>query len=143
MTKKTGPQKASKKSNSNMMLAIGAFLVMAGIVWYVVYAGTDQTATGKGNLIATLNPAAFDGRAREAYQAAKDIPEVLAELPCFCGCAVNAGHRSNLFCFKDSHGEECAMCQDIALVAKKMHDEGSGVEKIRDEIISRYSQYAP
>jgi hypothetical protein len=142
MTNKKAVQKHRKKSNANLFLVVGAFVVMAGIVWFVAGSGS-QGSSGKPGLVATLNPANFDGRAREAYQAAKDIPEVLAELPCFCGCAVNAGHKNNLFCFKDNHGEECAMCQDIALVARAMHDQGDSVEKIRDQVIARYSQYAP
>ena len=143
MTKKKATSKASAKKggNTNVWLVLGAFVLMAGIVWLVVNSNTEEAA-GKG-LVATLNPASFDGRAREAYQVAKDIPEVLAELPCFCGCAVNAGHKSNLFCFKDSHGEECAMCQDIALVARALHDQGNNADQIRDEIIKRYGQYAP
>ena len=127
--------------SANLWIVLGAFAFMAGIAWFVMSSNSEE-ASGK-QLVATLNPANFEGRAREAYQAARDIPEVLADLPCFCGCAVNAGHKSNLFCFKDRHGEECAMCQDIALVARAMHDQGNSVEKIRDEIIARYSQYAP
>jgi hypothetical protein len=141
MKKKVVQKTSNKKSNANLFLVLGAFVLMAGIVWFVVTSNSEE-ASGK-QLVSTLNPAGFEGRAREAYQAARDIPEVLAELPCFCGCAVNAGHKSNLFCFRDTHGEECAMCQDIALVARAMHDQGSNVEKIRDEIISRYGQYAP
>ena len=142
MTKKKiekKPVHKSKKSNANVWLVLGAFAVMAGIVWFVIGSGGGE---GGPQLVSTLNPAAYEGRAREAYQAAKDIPEVLAELPCFCGCA-NQGHRSNLYCFRDNHGEECAMCQDIALVARAMHQQGNGVDQIRDEIIKRYGQYAP
>ena len=59
-------------------------------------------------------------------------------------CVTGSGEMpSNLFCFKDSHGEECAMCQDIALIARALHGQGTSVDKIRDEIISRYSRYAP
>ena len=136
--KKTGQK--SKKSNGNVWLVLGAFAIMAGIVWFVI--SSNGGGSNGPQLVATLNPAAYEGRSREAYQAAKDIPEVLAELPCFCGCA-NQGHRSNLYCFRDSHGEECAMCQDIALVARAMYQQGNGVDQIRDEIIKRYGPYAP
>ncbi|MCS6926609.1 MAG: PCYCGC domain-containing protein [Candidatus Binatia bacterium] len=46
----------------------------------------------------------FTGRIREAYQAAADIPEVLATLHCYCGCDKSLGHRSLLDCFVDDHG---------------------------------------
>jgi hypothetical protein len=46
----------------------------------------------------------FEGKTRDAYQAAADIPEVLQELPCFCGCMQHNGNENNLFCFRDGHG---------------------------------------
>ncbi len=53
----------------------------------------------------TLNPAAFtDPEVRQAYQAAKDTPEPLEYMACYCGCFGTSGHRNNLDCFKDNHG---------------------------------------
>lgn len=53
----------------------------------------------------TLNPAAFDDpETKASYQAAKDSPEALEHVACYCGCFANSGHRNNLDCFKDSHG---------------------------------------
>jgi uncharacterized protein with PCYCGC motif len=54
----------------------------------------------------TLNPAAFSDQPEvaAAYQAAKDSPETLENVACYCGCFGNAGHRNNLDCYKDSHG---------------------------------------
>jgi hypothetical protein len=46
----------------------------------------------------------FIGRTREAYQAAAEIPDVLAGLHCYCGCDKSLGHRSLLDCFVDDHG---------------------------------------
>ena len=54
----------------------------------------------------TLNPAAFADNAevQASYQAAKDSPEALENVACYCGCYGNSGHRNNLDCYKDSHG---------------------------------------
>ena len=41
---------------------------------------------------------------RASYQAARDVPAVLENVACYCGCFGNSGHRNNLDCFKDSHG---------------------------------------
>lgn len=46
----------------------------------------------------------FQGRVRDAYQAAADIPQVLAEVTCYCGCDKSQGHRNLLDCFVDTHG---------------------------------------
>jgi hypothetical protein len=56
------------------------------------------------SLPAPLPAERFTGRTREAYQAAADIPDVLAALHCYCGCDKSLGHRSLLDCFVDDHG---------------------------------------
>ena len=88
----------------------------------------------------TLAPEQFSEKeTRDAYQAAKDVPEVLEHLPCYCGCFASAAHRSNLECFKDNHGTECSLCRSIALEGKKMHDEGHSLEEIQRDINTRWA----
>ena len=88
--------------------------------------------------VATLSPEGYAGKARAAYQVAKDIPEILSELPCFCGCMDGLGHKSNLYCFADTHGAVCDVCQNIALDASEMHSKGMPVSQIRDKIRAAY-----
>ena len=57
----------------------------------------------KTGLPKTLDPNLIKGEDREGYQIAKEIPEILAQLPCFCGCEA-VGHESLLDCFIDEHG---------------------------------------
>jgi len=53
----------------------------------------------------TLEPTAFaDAEIRASYQAAKDSPEALETVACYCGCYSEAAHRNNLDCYKDNHG---------------------------------------
>ena len=53
----------------------------------------------------TLSPESFpDPDIRVAYQAAKDSPDALEHVSCYCGCFGTSGHRNNLDCFKDQHG---------------------------------------
>lgn len=53
----------------------------------------------------TLPPESFsEGEVRRSYQAAKDYPEVLETVACYCGCYGSAGHRNNLDCYRDNHG---------------------------------------
>jgi Protein of unknown function with PCYCGC motif len=51
----------------------------------------------------TLDPNLIKGEDRNGYQIAKEIPEILAQLPCFCGCGA-VGHENLLDCFVDEHG---------------------------------------
>ncbi len=46
----------------------------------------------------------YQGRVREAYKAAAEIPDVLAGVTCYCGCDKSMGHRNLLDCFVDDHG---------------------------------------
>ena len=77
------------------------------------YASSDSTlrnrlvlpATPKTPRPATLSPNGFsDPEVSRSYQIAKDIPEVLENMPCYCGCYGSSGHRNNLDCFTDNHG---------------------------------------
>ncbi len=63
----------------------------------------EQSIDPKTGLPKTLDPHHFKGKAKQAYQIAKDIPEVLAQMPCFCDCDV-FGHENLLDCFIDQHG---------------------------------------
>jgi hypothetical protein len=46
----------------------------------------------------------FQGRVREAYKVAAEIPDVMAGVTCYCGCDKSQGHRNLLDCFVDDHG---------------------------------------
>jgi hypothetical protein len=61
-------------------------------------------ATTEAALPTPLPAAQFQGRVREAYQAAADMPQILAGLACYCGCDKSQGHRHLLDCFVDTHG---------------------------------------
>lgn len=138
----------SLKSTSKQNVALGliAIAIIAGIGWYSLRGTNDQTdpsdqpSAELSKSAGVLSPTLFDDeKTRAAYQTAKDIPEVLEQLPCFCGCMSSYGHKNNLFCFKDQHGSGCSLCQDIALDARKMHDQGMSIAQIQENIKAKYS----
>jgi hypothetical protein len=62
-------------------------------------------STEKTETLPTPLPAdRFQGRVREAYKVAAEIPDVLAGVACYCGCDKSQGHRHLLDCFVDDHG---------------------------------------
>ena len=63
----------------------------------------ERITDPKTGLPKTLDPNLFKRRAKQAYQVAKEIPEVLARMPCFCECEA-FGHENLLDCFVDQHG---------------------------------------
>jgi uncharacterized protein with PCYCGC motif len=139
--------KSNKKTNKqNVVLGIVAVAIMAGIAWVSLRGTSESTSesTAISKSAGVLSPTLFnDEKTRAAYQVAKDIPEVLEQLPCFCGCMTSFGHKNNLFCFKDQHGSGCSICQDIALDARKMHDQGLSITQIQDNIKAKYARYQP
>lgn len=82
----------------------------------------------------TLDPGQFSNKyVVAAYEAAKEIPEVLAQQPCYCHCD-RRGHRGLLDCFATKHGSDCDICVREALFALQEHRNGKTAEQIRTEI---------
>lgn len=48
---------------------------------------------------------------QETYIMVSNYPEVVAEVPCYCGCHLQDGHESNLDCYIDSFGEDHAVTE--------------------------------
>ena len=69
----------------NILLIAGALVITSGIIWYALKgpAQTVQREVLPKPNVTTLDPARFTGRTRSAYQGAKEVPQVLAQLPCF------------------------------------------------------------
>lgn len=48
-------------------------------------------------------------KVKETYIMASKYPEVLASVPCYCGCGVSDGHESNLDCYVNKMGSNNAV----------------------------------
>ena len=98
------------------------------------------TALELKSLKPTLAPELFAGKQRLGYQAAKEIPQTLAQLPCYCHCDKGFGHKSLQSCFVDDHAAHCAVCIDEALVAYQLEKkEGLKPEQIRERVVEQFS----
>ena len=92
------------------------------------------------NLGQTLPPGQFSGKTRAAYKVVSEIPQTIAQLPCYCNCDEGFGHKSLYSCFEDDHAAHCAVCVDEALLAYRLEkDEKLKPEQIRERIITQYS----
>jgi len=99
-----------------------------------------QTPSQATQLPPTLAPGQFVGKAREAYIVAREIPQTLAQLPCYCHCDQSFGHKSLQTCFVDDHASHCAVCVDEALLAYRLQKEQKmSPEQVREIIIEKYS----
>jgi uncharacterized protein with PCYCGC motif len=97
-----------------------------------------DTAPPLGALRGTLAPEMFTGNVQIAYRAAKEIPQTLAQLPCYCHCDMSKGHKSLHSCFEDQHGESCGICIGEAVMAYNLERQGFTAEQIREQITQAY-----
>lgn len=98
--------------------------------------------------------AAAPANVKEAYRFAVANPELLHEIPCFCGC-VASGHTSNYSCYVvedadsgpavqfDNHALGCGICVDITQDVMAMSQEGKSVAEMRNIIDARYGSFGP
>ena len=166
---KNGHDRIRKKSmkNKTALAFIGVLLLGLGIgTWRQMGSGTTQitkqtstsqeatiqspassvpahyeAAPNASSLKATLPAEGFIGATKDAYHAAREIPETLAQLPCYCHCDRSMGHKSLHSCFEDDHASHCAVCVGEALTAYRLQKEHHlSPAQIRERIIGQYSQ---
>ncbi len=87
--------------------------------------GLRIVVTGRSDAGHVLDPNEF-ARAdvRHAYWVATQIPALLNQLYCWCGCENRGVHRSNLQCFEDTMGADCDVCVGTAEIAYRMSQQG-------------------
>jgi hypothetical protein len=90
---------------------------------------------------------------REAYGFAVAHPDVLTQIPCYCGCGA-IGHTSNYACYVsdvaadgtityDSHALGCSICVDITRDTQRLLEQGLTLTEVRAEIDATYSAFGP
>lgn len=96
--------------------------------------------TPPSTLPPTLSPDKFTGKTLAAYKAVREIPNTIAQLPCYCYCDEEHGHKSLHSCYENEHASGCAVCVDEVLLAYRLEKEkGLSPPQIRKLIIERYS----
>lgn len=90
---------------------------------------------------------------QEAYQFASINPDVMQNIPCYCGCG-DIGHTSNYDCYVsnvdasgnitfDNHALGCSICVDITQDVMRMLRDGKSPQDARAYIDATYSKYGP
>ena len=112
-SKQSAPRPRKKSKFSFLALGVGFALVIVGA--YFLYQkeepkkpSTPPTKLKEENIKLretrpTLSPEMFSGRIKRAYKIAREIPEVLDRLYCYCRCRENFGHKNLLSCYVDNH----------------------------------------
>lgn len=90
---------------------------------------------------------------QQAYQFAAANPEVLKQIPCYCGCGA-MGHTSNYACYVtsvdpsgtityDDHALGCSICVDITQDVMRLLKENKPIHEIRAYVDTTYAKYGP
>lgn len=90
---------------------------------------------------------------REAYQFNVANPDIMQDIPCYCGCG-DIGHTSNYDCYVsdvdasgkitfDNHALGCSICVDITQDVMRMLRDGKTPQDARAYIDATYSKYGP
>lgn len=88
---------------------------------------------------------------QEAYQFASISPDIMKDIPCYCGCG-NVGHTSNYDCYVsgvdaqgniqfDNHALGCSICVDITKDVMRMLQDGKSPQEARAYVDATYSKY--
>jgi hypothetical protein len=90
---------------------------------------------------------------QQAYQFAAANPDVMTQIPCYCGCG-SMGHTSNYSCYVssdstdgsityDNHALGCSICVDITQDAVRLLKDGKTVPEIKAYVDQTYAKYGP
>ena len=90
---------------------------------------------------------------QEAYQFSVANPDIMDEIPCYCGCG-NVGHTSNYDCYVsdvddqgiitfDNHALGCSICVDITQDVMRLLEDGKTPQEALVYINTTYSKYGP
>lgn len=87
--------------------------------------GLRLVVSGRNDASEVLDSQRFSRpEVRHGYWVAAQIPQMLNQLYCWCGCENRGVHRSNLQCFEDEMAQDCPVCLGTAEIAYDMTDKG-------------------
>lgn len=122
-------------------------LVVGGIFawseWSEITQASETPHSVPGTSRAVLPAGQFFGQAAVGYQAAQQCPEIIEKLFCYCGCDETDQHTSLLDCFTTTHGADCQICTDEAVIAARMKKEGQSIAEIQKAVDEKYAKEYP
>ena len=138
-------------------------LFFALLMGLIALTGLPACSTQSNSGDVRLNMASMDGMpaeiqsapvtVQEAYQFSVANPDVMKNIPCYCGCG-NIGHTSNYACYVsqvdengqitfDNHALGCSICVDITQDVMRLLKDGKSPQDARAYIDATYSKYGP
>lgn len=133
----------NKKGNNTLIIAAAAVILLAAMA-YLFLSGTDS---GKDKTDADIKFPDYvytDALALNAYTYATKHPDVLEQIPCYCGCGGHSGHRFLRDCFihddwtYDEHARVCDVCIGETIKVQNYLAQGKTLKEARALIDQEY-----
>lgn len=131
-----------KKGNNTLIIAAAAIILLAAIAYAVFNGGS---AKDEANIEIKFPDYVYtDALALNAYTYATKHPDVLEQIPCYCGCGGHSGHRFLRDCFihddwtYDEHARVCDVCIGEAIKVQNYLAQGKTLKEARALIDQEY-----
>ena len=138
---------AARFPRRELLVALAGFGSIGAFAWVAVPTLPELVRAASVSL---PNWATTTSSSAGAYRFAVLHPDVLAGLPCFCGCvSYQPPHRNLRDCFIrldgefEAHAAGCTTCQDEALTAERLMRHGVAADQIRATLITTFSDRGP
>lgn len=153
--KKAKREKIPKKKGSRTLIIIGmvVLLLIAGIAYAVLSGGQTTTKNTEDSGIKLPSFAYTNAITLNAYKYATEHPDILEQIPCYCGCGSHGSeasdykpHRFLRDCFindhwqYDEHASFCDTCVGENTKIQEYLGEGKTLKEARNLIDQEYSQ---
>jgi hypothetical protein len=143
-----------------MIRRIVLFSLLAVLILTALSACAPKQAAGNEMDMSKLKMAPLSDMPAEVQQASVTVqeayrfnvanPDIMKEIPCYCGCGA-VGHTSNYSCYVksdadgkvtfDQHALGCGICVDITRDAMRMTSQGKSPGEIKAYVDQTYSKY--
>ena len=136
-----------KKGSNTLIIGAAAVILLAAIAWLALGGGSSQNKQETD--IKFPDYVYTDALALNAYTYATKHPDVLEQIPCYCGCGGHSGHRFLRDCFinddwtYDEHARYCDVCIGEAMKVQNYLASGKTLTEARALIDQEYgAKYA-
>jgi len=134
----------TKNKGNNTLIIAGAAVILLAVIGYVFLSGADSNKDKPDAEIKFPDYVYTDALALSGYTYATKNPDVLEQIPCYCGCGGHSGHRFLRDCFihddwtYDEHARYCDVCIGEALKVQNYLAQGKTLKEARALIDKEY-----
>ncbi|MCZ7379988.1 MAG: PCYCGC motif-containing lipoprotein [Candidatus Methanoperedens sp.] len=139
-----------KKGNTTLIIGVVAVILIAGVAYALFSGGGSSTSTKtSANQIKFPSYVYTNPLTLKAYTYATEHPDMLEQIPCYCGCGGHSGHRFLRDCFVhddwayDEHASFCDVCVGEAIKVQDYLSQGKTLTEARALIDQEYGAKYP